>query len=111
VSEQTQIDFRSSCCWLLLCDIMGSSSLSQRKTGEELAMIVGGWFGRCKEAIEDQGGAINKYLGDGLLAYWPTREDDSNPRVSLHFASCFTTGTCCLAGFLLQARKAWRGRR
>src|SRR5437667_10147030 len=26
---------------------------------------------RCKEIIENQRGVINKYLGDGFLAYWP----------------------------------------
>src|SRR4030095_16730868 len=33
-----------------------------------------GWFAQCKEVIEDNGGAINKYLGDGLLAYWLSRD-------------------------------------
>jgi adenylate cyclase len=80
-SEQTQMDLRSSGCWLLLCDIMGSSLLARQKTAEELAVLVGGWFGKCKEVIEDHGGTINKYLGDGLLAYWLSREE-SVPHVA-----------------------------
>jgi adenylate cyclase len=73
-ADQTQIDMRSSKCWLLLCDIAGSTALSRQRTPEELAVLVGGWFARCKEVIEDNGGTINKYLGDGLLAYWSARE-------------------------------------
>ncbi len=74
-SDQTQADLRSLACWLLVCDIAGSTALAQKHAAEELAVIVGGWFARCKEVIEDNGGAINKYLGDGLLAYWPVLED------------------------------------
>ena len=75
VSEQTQMDLRASSCWLLLCDIMGSSTLARQIKGEELAVLVGGWFARCKEVIEDGGGVINKYLGDGLFAYWLSRTE------------------------------------
>src|SRR5205823_13622832 len=28
----------------------------------------------CKEIIEKHNGVINKYLGDGFLAYWPDAE-------------------------------------
>lgn len=74
-SDQTQADLRSLDSWLLLCDIAGSSALARECSPEELAVLVGGWFARCKEAIEDAGGTINKYLGDGLLAYWPSRDE------------------------------------
>ena len=73
-ADQTQADLRSLPCWLLVCDIAGSSELARAKTPEELSVLVGGWFGACKEAVEDAGGTINKYLGDGLLAYWPASE-------------------------------------
>lgn len=69
-ADQTQIDLRSLPCWLLVCDITGSSKLARECSPAELAVLVGGWFAHCKEAIEDNGGTINKYLGDGLLAYW-----------------------------------------
>lgn len=80
-ADQTQVDLRSLACWLLVCDIAGSTTLARERTPEELAVIVGGWFARCKEVIEDNGGTINKYLGDGLLAYWPVR-DTSLPHVA-----------------------------
>jgi class 3 adenylate cyclase len=73
-TDQTQLDLRSIPCWLLLADIAGSTALSRERTPEELAVLVGGWFGKCKDLIEDNGGTINKYLGDGLLAYWPVRD-------------------------------------
>jgi adenylate cyclase len=73
-ADQTQVDLRSLTCWLLVADIAGSSSLARERAPEELAVLVGGWFARCKEVIEDNGGTINKYLGDGWLAYWSAKE-------------------------------------
>ena len=34
-------------------------------------MLVGAWIFSCKEIIESRHGIVNKYLGDGFLAYWP----------------------------------------
>src|SRR5208283_2856201 len=48
--------------------------LSQRLDAETLAALIGHWLTRCKEAIEGEGGAINKYLGDGFFAYWPAAQ-------------------------------------
>ena len=81
LTGQTMVEVKSVPCWLLLCDIIGSSTLARQKSSEELAMLVGRWFARCKESLEDSGGMINKYLGDGFLAYWRAREE-TLPHVS-----------------------------
>ena len=73
-SDRTIVAVESSPCWLLLVDIEGSTHLSQKLEPEALAILIGRWFARCKEAIEDQGGVINKYLGDGFFAYWPATQ-------------------------------------
>ncbi len=57
--------------WLLLVDIEKSSTLSQQLPPEEFSVFVGRWFLGCKDALEEHGAVINKYLGDGFLAYWP----------------------------------------
>ena len=41
---------------------------------EDLDLLLGAWIFNCKEIIENQHGIINKYLGDGFLAYWPEAE-------------------------------------
>jgi adenylate cyclase len=41
---------------------------------EDLDVLLGAWIFSCKEIIENQHGIINKYLGDGFLAYWPEAE-------------------------------------
>lgn len=67
----TMKDIKTEELWLLVADIVGFTPLSQTITGDELARLVGRWICSCKEAIEQQDGVINKYLGDGFLAYWP----------------------------------------
>ena len=35
-----------------------------------MATLVGTWVAACKEIVEENHGEIDKYLGDGFLAYW-----------------------------------------
>ena len=70
-------------CWLLVADIMNFTRLSRSMRSEELATLVGNWLAACKEIIEAHQGEVNKYLGDGILAYWrmtrASRETLSRP--------------------------------
>ncbi|TMP95118.1 MAG: adenylate/guanylate cyclase domain-containing protein [Verrucomicrobia bacterium] len=64
-------------CWLLVADIVDFTALSRSLVSERLAALVGGWFATCRKIIEQHDGTINKYLGDGILAYW--QESDATP--------------------------------
>jgi adenylate cyclase len=57
-------------CWLLLADIKDFTPLSRSMISGELANLVSEWLASCKTIIEKHGGTVNKYLGDGILAYW-----------------------------------------
>jgi adenylate cyclase len=57
-------------CWLLVADIENFTPLSRSLVSDKLAELIGGWVSGCKQVIEGQQGAIDKYLGDGFLAYW-----------------------------------------
>jgi len=70
-------------CWLLFADIRGFTSLSRKVQSEDLDVLLGAWIFTCKEIIENQGGIINKYLGDGFLAYWPDTAGTSEQIVSV----------------------------
>jgi adenylate cyclase len=61
-------------CWLLLADVQDFTPLSGQLPMERLAAILGEWILACKRVIEAYGGAINKYLGDGIFAYWRDAE-------------------------------------
>ena len=61
-------------CWLLVADIVNFTPLSRKLASDKLATLVGSWLAMCKQVVEEHGGIVNKYLGDGILAYWPDEE-------------------------------------
>src|SRR5262245_41813111 len=68
--EKTLHEIKSSDCWLLVADIQSSTQLSRKLSPDELPVVTGHWFDQCKRIIDASGGNIDKYLGDGFLAYW-----------------------------------------
>jgi adenylate cyclase len=74
VMQQTFRDIEDIVCWLLVTDLRGFTPLSRQMHSEDLDLLLGAWIFSCKEIIENQHGIINKYLGDGFLAYWPEAE-------------------------------------
>jgi adenylate cyclase len=71
VLQRTLREIENVPCWLLVADIRGFTPLSRHMQSEDLDVLLGAWIFSCKEIIENQHGIINKYLGDGFLAYWP----------------------------------------
>jgi adenylate cyclase len=71
VTQRTLREIENIPCWLLVADIRSFTPLSRRMQSEDLDVLLGAWLFTCKEIIENRHGIINKYLGDGFLAYWP----------------------------------------
>lgn len=79
-TEKTVKIIKTQGLWLLVADIEGFTPLSQKMQGDELAKLVGKWIFKCKDIIEANNGNINKFLGDGYLAWWPS---PNNPVMSV----------------------------
>src|SRR5438552_2928131 len=65
---------------ILFCDMVGSTELSETLDPEEFRDLVVEYQEVCAKAIEEQGGYIAQYLGDGILVYFgypKTFEDNS----------------------------------
>lgn len=73
--ERTIREIENVPCWLLVADIENFTPLSRSLTSDRLAVLIGGWVATCKEIIEMHDGMIDKYLGDGFLAYWRENEN------------------------------------
>jgi adenylate cyclase len=69
--QRTLREIENIPCWLLVVDIRGFTLLSHHMQSEDLDVLLGAWIFTCKEIVENRQGIINKYLGDGFLAYWP----------------------------------------
>ena len=87
VTQRTLREIENIPCWLLVADIRGFTPLSRSMQSEDLDVLLGSWIFTCKEIIEKQHGIINKYLGDGFLAYWP--DAVTNPEEIVAVTSAF----------------------
>lgn len=55
---------------LLVCDIRGFTPLSERLTPEETVALVNGYLAVVGPPISERGGIVDKYMGDGVLAFF-----------------------------------------
>lgn len=70
IAQQTIRETANIPVWLLVADIENFTPLSRSMVSDKLATLVGTWVSACKEIVEEHHGEIDKYLGDGFLAYW-----------------------------------------
>lgn len=63
---------------ILFTDIAEFTSISERHSAGEVAQMLNDHFAILVKAIEDEGGTVDKFLGDGLLAFWgaPDEQED-----------------------------------
>lgn len=69
---------------VLMCDVVGSTALSQALDPEDLRDLLGGYQRVCFEAVNRHDGHIAQYLGDGVLIYFGfphAHEDDARRAV------------------------------
>jgi class 3 adenylate cyclase len=70
IAQQTIRETANIPVWLLVADIENFTPLSRSMVSDKLALLVGSWVATCKTIVEEHHGEIDKYLGDGFLAYW-----------------------------------------
>ena len=70
---------------VMFCDLADSTQLSQRLDPEDLREVVRAYQEIAAEIIQQYGGHMAQYLGDGLLVYfgWPVAHEDDAQR-ALH---------------------------
>jgi len=73
-ADRTATDIRGVKCWLLVADIIGSTRLIKELPPDEVPVMTGRWLAECKQTIEEHGGSINQFFGDGFFAYWRDHE-------------------------------------
>jgi len=68
----------------LFADIVGSTSLGERLGPDEVKALVGECVSRMARAVEEVGGTIQAYMGDGICAYFgvPSAHEDDPERAA-----------------------------
>ena len=58
-------------------DLVGFSAMAIQTSGENVAATIKAAMSAQSEVIEQNGGHVDKFMGDGLMAYWLPNSDDS----------------------------------
>ena len=79
---------------IIFCDLKGSTSLGERLDSEALREVLGVYFSAMKQVIERNGGLVEKYIGDAIMAVFglPTLHEDDALRAALVLTDKFVTG-------------------
>jgi class 3 adenylate cyclase/predicted ATPase len=69
---------------VMFCDLVSSTALSARLDPEDLRGIIGAYHRCVAEAVEDFGGYVARYMGDGVLIYfgYPQAHEDDAERAT-----------------------------
>lgn len=53
---------------ILFCDLRGFTKMSEGKLSYDVVFLLNQFLGRMAEAIQDSGGFVDKFMGDGIMA-------------------------------------------
>jgi class 3 adenylate cyclase len=67
---------------ILFADVTSSTSLGERLDPERLQEVLATYFGAMREEIEAEGGTVEKFIGDAVMAAFgvPTAHEDDPSR-------------------------------
>jgi class 3 adenylate cyclase len=68
----------------LFADVVGSTSLGERLSPDEVKALIGECVSRMARAVEEYGGTVQAYMGDGICAYFgvPVAHEDDQERAA-----------------------------
>ena len=69
-------------CSILFVDLVGFTPLSESRDAEEVREILSCYFETARRTIGRYGGAVEKFIGDAVMAVWgtPTAQEGDNER-------------------------------
>lgn len=53
---------------IMFCDLRGFTSISEGRLAYDVVFLLNQFLGRMAETIEDTGGFVDKFMGDGIMA-------------------------------------------
>ena len=67
---------------VMFTDIVGFTSMSEGQSAKDVAHMINAHLAILGKCVEDEGGTIDKYIGDALMAFWgaPDAQADTAER-------------------------------
>jgi len=74
---------------VLFADLVGFTTLSERRDAEEVRELLSRYFATCRRLIGLYGGTVEKFIGDAVMAVWgtPTATEDDSERAVVSSSS------------------------
>jgi adenylate cyclase len=62
---------------IMFADVAGFTGLSER-LGQEIVPVIGAYLDAVSRAVEAEGGTVDKFIGDAVMAFWgaPTSDEE-----------------------------------
>ena len=79
---------------VLIADISGFTRMTEQVGGrgpegvETLSDLLNAYFGQLIDCVDDRGGEVASFAGDGLIAVWPQRSGDALDDVLQQATEC-----------------------
>ncbi|MEQ1748261.1 MAG: adenylate/guanylate cyclase domain-containing protein [Prosthecobacter sp.] len=67
---------------LLVGDLRNFTSISAQLSPEEVAAMLREWYAQCTTVLKSRGAIIDKFIGDGVFAYWPGDNHESRVKAT-----------------------------
>lgn len=76
--EETRLGGQKRELTVFFSDISGFTSIAERMAPEDLMIHLSEYFDEITKILCDQKGTVDKYIGDGIMAFWgaPMPDDD-----------------------------------
>ena len=62
---------------LLVGDLRDFTRIASQLSAEEVAALLREWYADCETILKTRGATIDKFIGDGVFAYWPSADEKS----------------------------------
>lgn len=79
---QTKLANKTSQVSVLFSDIRGFTSLSEKRSAEQIMTILNDYFDLQVEAIFNNKGTLDKFIGDAIMAFWGAPIEDPNHAIN-----------------------------
>jgi adenylate cyclase len=62
---------------LLVGDLRDFTRIAAQLSAEEVASLLREWYAECESVLKSRGATIDKFIGDGVFAYWAGDDEKS----------------------------------
>lgn len=79
--QVARLEGRTKRITILFTDVAGFTSLSEQLSPNDLVGLLGGYLSEMATVIGQEGGTVDKFIGDGVMAFWNAPEDQADHAV------------------------------